>query len=278
MHDPKHPVFKAPENINTKIWRFINMEKFWSMLERESLHFSKVTAFDDPFEGRIPEFNKKMGHQIYEPTKEQFKDEEQFEKFLRIRMQAFDMLYQSNKESVLVNCWYLDDYESASMWKLYSTNNAGIAIQSTYNRLSECFNSNSSDLIYIGNVNYSDYSKEWMDERNAYEPFVRKRKSFEKESELRALTMLPVDFGQKVLSDSDKEREKKNPTKPKKIDIKELTKNGKTVKVDLEVLIEKIYIAPLASSEFEEMVFSITNRIQPNLFNRIEKSDLYTLR
>lgn len=278
MHDIKHPVFKAPNDVNAKIWRFINIEQLWSLLERESLHFSRVTVFEDPFEARVPEFNKKMGRQVYSQGGHQFKSEQAFEKFLKARIQAFETLYEQMTKAVLVNCWHLNEYESASMWKVYSTNNYGVSIQSTYQRLSGSFKTNTSDIVYIGKVRYADFTKEWMDERNAYEPFVLKRTSFESEAELRALTTLPYEFGKKVLSDADKEREKTNPSKPKTVDPKELTKNGKFVKVDLETLIETIYIAPLASEEFEEMVKSIIKKISPNLVNKIKKSELYTLR
>ena len=278
MHDTKHPVFKAPDDVNAKIWRFINIEQLWSLLERESLHFSRVTVFEDPFEARVPEFNKKMGRQVYSQIKNQFNNEQQFEKFLEMRIRAFENLYKQMTKTILVNCWHLNEYESASMWKIYSTNNYGIAIQSTYQRLSDSFKTNTSDNIYIGKVRYADFTKEWMDENNAYEPFVLKRISFESEAELRAVTSLPYESGVKVLSDADKEREKTNPSKPKTVDPKELTKNGKFVKVDLETLIENIYIAPLTSVEFEEMAKSIVKKISPNLVNKIIKSELYTLR
>jgi hypothetical protein len=278
MHDPKHPTFHAPKNPNAKIWRFIDIQKFWSLLEKEALHFSKVTTFEDPYEGRVPEFNKKMGREVYTEFKSEFKSEEAFENFLKVRMQSFEILYNKNKETTLVNCWHLNEYESASMWKLYSTNSHGIAIQSTYKKLSDSFTSNNSDLVYIGEVIYSDFAKEWMDERNAYTPFITKRKSFESERELRAVTALPwEDEGQRILSNSDKEREKTNPTPPRKIDPSELTKNGKLVQINLETLIENIFIAPLATEQFEDMVRSITTKIKPNLVSRITKSDLYTL-
>ncbi|MBM3911021.1 MAG: DUF2971 domain-containing protein, partial [Thaumarchaeota archaeon] len=169
-------------------------------------------------------------------------------------------------------------YESALMWKVYSTNSHGIAIQSTYKKLSDSFNSNNSDVVYISEVIYSDFAKEWMDERNAYTPFITKRKSFESERELRALTVLPwKDEGKVVLSDADKERERTTPTQARKIDPNELSKNGKFVRINLETLVENIFISPLATEQFEDMVRSKTMTVKPNLTGKIIKSDLYTL-
>ena len=34
-----------------------------------------------------------------------------------------------------INCWHMNDHESAAMWKLYLKSNEGIAVQSTYETL-----------------------------------------------------------------------------------------------------------------------------------------------
>jgi hypothetical protein len=78
------------------------------------------------------------------------------------------------------------------MWNLYSHENAGIAIQSTTTKLSKCFEDNNEDTIWIGKVQYLDFSKDWMDKWNdILEAFIIKRKSFEYENEIRAITCLP---------------------------------------------------------------------------------------
>lgn len=277
MHDKNHPTFIAPDNKDAKIWRFIDIEKFCSLLHNESLHFARVTTFDDPYEGTMPEYNEKMGEIFYSEVKHRFKDQEQFENYLKQRIPHMKNLYNELRKIVVVNCWHLNEYESASMWKLYTNNYTGIAIRSTYRKLSASFKNNVSDTVWIGKVTY-DFNLKWMNEWNIYEAFVSKRRSFECESELRAVTSLPDDhIGEKVLSDSDKEREKKHPTKPRVIEQSELTDNGKFVKSDLDVLIEKIYIAPFATEPFEQMVNSITEKFKPDLVKRIVKSDLYTL-
>ena len=37
-------------------------------------------------------------------------------------------------KSTLVNCWHQNEFESEAMWRLYSENNKGIAIQTTLQR------------------------------------------------------------------------------------------------------------------------------------------------
>ncbi|HSB56446.1 MAG TPA: DUF2971 domain-containing protein [Nitrosopumilaceae archaeon] len=277
MHDKNHPTFIAPENTDAKIWRFIDIEQFWSLLERESLPFARVTTFDDPYEGTLPEYNEKLGESVYSEFKDKFKDKEQFENFLKQRIPTMKNLYNELRKITLVNCWHLNEHESALMWKSYTDNHTGIAIQSTYRKLSDSFKNNVSDTVWIGKVAYSDFRSKWMNESNAYYAFVTKRISFESESELRAVTSLPADsIGKKILSNSDKEREAKNPTKPRVIDSTELTENGKLIKTDLDTLIEKIYITPFASDQFEKIVKSITEKMKPSLISRIKKSSLYT--
>ena len=226
----------------------------------------------------LPEYNEKMGESVYSEFKDKFKNQEQFENFLKQRIPTMKNLYNELRKITLVNCWHLNEYESASSWKLYTNNYTGIAIRSTYRKLSDSLKKNTTDTVWISKVTYSDFKSEWMNESNAYYAFVTKRKSFVAESELRAVTSLPDDhIGKKVLSDSDRVREAKQHTKPRVINPNELTENGKFVKIDLETLIEKIYIAPFATKQFEQMVKSITEKFRPHLVKNIVKSDLYTL-
>ena len=80
----------------------------------------------------------------------------------------------------------MNQYESAAMWNIYSKTSESIAIQSSFKRLKDSFNSNSKK-IYIGKVNYADYNTEWIPEGNLLYPFLYKRKSFEHEKEIRAI-------------------------------------------------------------------------------------------
>jgi hypothetical protein len=52
------------------------------------------------------------------------------------------------------------------MSNLYSHENTGIDIQSTTRKLSKCFEDNNEDTIWIGKVQYLDFSKDGMDEWN----------------------------------------------------------------------------------------------------------------
>src|SRR5829696_1724635 len=119
MHEP-HPVFRPPPDIDGKIWQYMELAEFVSMLHRKALFFIKANKLRDPYEGLIPQFNNNM-------TRGPDYNEE----------------------------------ESAAMWNSYSHENAGIAIQSTTTKLSKCFRDNNDDTIWIGKVQYLDFSKDW---------------------------------------------------------------------------------------------------------------------
>jgi hypothetical protein len=59
MHEP-HPVFRPPPDIDGKIWQYMELAEFVSMLHRKALFFIKANKLRDPYEGLIPQFNNKM--------------------------------------------------------------------------------------------------------------------------------------------------------------------------------------------------------------------------
>ena len=136
----------------------------------------------------------------------------------------------------------MNDYESAAMWKLYLKTDEGVAIQSTFKRLTESFFDYAEHDVHIGTVKYIDYEAEWLPEGYSFYPFLHKRKSFEHERELRAIIQ-------------------KYPTKGNEIDYtQEIFDIGAYINVDLYTLIEKIFVSPTAPKWFNDVVKSIINK------------------
>lgn len=138
-------------------------------------------------------------------------------------------------KQTFINCWCMRDYESAALWRLYLQSNEGIAIQSTFKRLAESFN-DSQEIVYIGMVNYIDYEKDSFDESNTFKAFLYKRKSFEFEHELRA-----------VLTHD-----------------RQAPELGKYVSVELDRLIDRVYISPTAPRWFGKLAKSIVRKYEIN--------------
>jgi hypothetical protein len=129
---------------------------------------------------------------VYNEQEQKTKNQEQSDDFTGILPHSMIRQFKLHRELVLINGWHSNEYESAAMWNLYSHENTGIAIQSTTKKLSKCFEENNEDMIWIGKIQYLDFSKDGMDEWNdVFEAFLIKRKSFEYENEIRAATCLP---------------------------------------------------------------------------------------
>lgn len=229
----EHPVFEKPKNENAKIWRYVDFTKFVSLLDKSALFFTRADTLGDPFEGSYSRANIERRPVIYgEKSKTPQGILTTLSKFL-----------QALPKFTVINSWHLNEYESAAMWKLYLKSNEGIAIRSTFNRLKSCFKDENHD-IHIGRVKYIDYEKDWMPEGNTFYPFLHKRKSFEHELELRAVI-------QEV------------PSKDGKIDLsKPPFDEGVYVSVDLDVLIDRIYLAPTSPRWLFELVNSVTRKYE----------------
>jgi hypothetical protein len=225
----QHPVFESPQDLNAKIWRFMDFTKFVSLLDKSALFFTRADKLGDPFEGSFSRANIKLRPEIYK------------EKIPQSALEQMSQFFSKVIKFTFVNCWHLNEYESAAMWKLYLKSNEGIAVRSTFNRLKECFGDDKYD-IFIGKVKYIDYERDWLPEGNAFYPFVHKRRSFEHEQELRAVI-------QEI------------PFKDDKLDLSMLPQDdGIYIKVYLDMLIESIYVAPTSPTWLFDLVKSVSKQ------------------
>jgi hypothetical protein len=251
-----HPVLTPPDEENAKIWRYMDFTKFYSLIDKSALYFAQVDSLEDKFEGSLPKtfyysnsmaektFSNKLHSEEYNRSAKELK-----EAIGQIDRKNLE-LSQTKKKWTFVNCWHLNDYESAAMWKLHLKSEEGVAIQSTYRRLVDCFNKEDDEIeVYIGTVNYIDYEKEQIPLQNALYPFIYKRKSFEHEKELRAII-----FGPKRL--------RPIPTPKGAIYIEEHCElpHGLLIPVNLETLIENVYVAPTAPYWFEDLAKSVLKK------------------
>lgn len=241
MQDHLASVFIKPENENVKIWRFLDFTKYVSLLDNQSLFFSSLTKLEDPYEGVLPKSN--VEDQKRALAKFEFSDETL--KWI-INMDFF-------KKFILVNCWQMSDNDSNLMWKTYVKNGYGVAIQSTFKKLEYVF-SNNPDVL-IGMVRYIDHNSDKIPSDNFFHQFLHKRKNFSDEQELRAITEYK--------------------TKSNRISEEELDSiKGIHIKIDLDELIEKIYVAPTSSEWFLELTKSVSKKFGMN--KPIEKSSIFT--
>ena len=162
----KHPAFDPPEDPDGTIWRFTDLAKFLSLLLRRELYFYRADLQEDPFEGAIWKLYGQDGKQ----TKQ-------------LHGKARRWLDQG----VFVSSWHCNEHESMAMWKIYGAEASGLALRSTYNRLIRSF-PEAPEPIHVGVVRYIDFDEDAEPQDEDWFPFMHKRKAFEYEQELRAVT------------------------------------------------------------------------------------------
>ena len=134
------------------------------------------------------------------------------------------------------SCWHINEGESEAMWRLYGATGAGIAIESTSERLEAATKDAAPHAVHIDPVRYMDFDQDPIDKggHRHLMGFI-KRKSFEHERELRAVVMLP---------ESGK---------------------GAGIPCDMNTLIARIHIAPLAEPYYVDAVRYVTDHADPRL-------------
>lgn len=163
-----------------------------------------------------------------------------------IPQKIYDDMELYVKKRLYISCFHQNDYESAAMWNLYAKEN-GIAIKTTAQRLKNCFCNEEKD-IEISKVAYIDYNEDFMPEGNLFYWGLHKRKSFAHEREIRCLFL-----NQKEICDCP----------------------GVYIKVDIEELIEKIYISPYAPIYVQSTLNELLKKFEFDV--TIIRSPLYNL-
>lgn len=246
----EHPIFVQPNNEDIKVWRYMDFTKLVSLIDSRCLHFSRVDKLGDPFEGSWPKKNVLARQSIPDDMPEETRNS--FAK-------AMTNIGESNKNwprYTAINCWHMNEHESAAMWKLYLKSDEGIAIQSTYKKLKSSLID--EEKIFLGIVKYIDYEMEWIADGNLFSSFVHKRKSYEHEQEVRALVIKWPTGDSGFRNDT--------------------IGDGLKIKTDIDNLVERIYVAPSAQDWFAELVKAVVTRYEYNfevVHSRMDDKPLY---
>lgn len=242
----QHQHFQPPSDSSVKIWRYLDFTKYVSLLERRSLFFARADKLGDPFEGSHTAENLaaiKQRFHAYTP--------EETIKGLAI----YTDQHRRAVTEMAISSWHMNKHESAAMWKLYLLSHEGLAVQSTFARLADSVNGSPHEVM-IGVIKYLDYSREMMPQDNVFWPFLHKRRSFEHESELRALVWRPQEI------------------KVKGGDLEPVIEAGLYVEVDLDTLVENVYVSPTAPGWFRDLVGAVS--LKYGLNRTAIRSDLAT--
>ncbi len=224
----EHPKLMLPPD-DTIIWRYNTFTEFLAMLAEGSLFFCRLDQLHDQWEGVYPEGmldwwagNLDDGASFHEETSSLKR-----------------MLIEKVIPSHFINSWYISEFESDAMWRLYGHKSEGVAVKSTLGKLKRVLQKGPEE-IYLGKVEYIDYNH-WAPpptptEREALfpvEPFFWKRWGFQHENELR--TLLKQDYSDEA-------------------------QKGINVEVDLNVLLDSVYLFPDSQDWFYKLTRTLMDK------------------
>lgn len=207
--------FETPGD-DEKIWRYMSFDKLELFIIEKLLYFCSIDTLkqDDPYEGSY--YGSVFLDEIGPPEAKRLAD-----------------LMNQCGPPMAVNCWHLSEYESMAMWRIYTKDGKGIAIQSTVGCLKNAL-SCVDEIVRIGKIQYTDdlidHPTDWTFDK--FSCVTTKRKCYDFEKELRAF----------VWEAGDDKR----------------TQDGSVkLPVETEILIERIFLAPNSSDEIRTNVLRL---------------------
>lgn len=241
------------------LWQYMSLEKLIYLLSKKQLYFTPLSVFkdSDPFEGCKPEVLIKEHVKAYKAEIMELEKATQsvlgedinnplysdlITKIQKVKRTPA-LVHDAIIDRTVVNCWHASETESEAMWKLYTDNGKGIAIESTVGNLEKSINSLKQKYkVQLYPVKYLDFSKKDLKASecvmDGHTSPVLKRVAFEHEKEIRAF-ILP------------------NPDGNHLSDLLQVPTSSIEIPVNLDLLISKIHISPFSKEPFIESVFTV---------------------
>lgn len=219
----------------TSLWRYVDLYRYLDLLQTAELHLTRADQMEDRWEGAYSKVNVATRPDLYGEHWDRMS-------------QSMPFIYQHARTHTYMNCWFMGETQSYAMWKLYDAAGKGVAVRTTAARLKEALIGEHRPPLAGAKVKYVNYDETFIPEGNMFFPYVHKRSSFEFECEYRLLAMwspksLEVDEHNTVV--------RSEPDEPPPF-LRE--------QVNLEVLIERVYVSPDAPDWVARVVQEVTAR------------------
>ncbi|RQG92839.1 hypothetical protein EA462_01025 [Natrarchaeobius halalkaliphilus] len=228
----------------------MDLSKLYTILEDEYLWFNHVTNFDDPYEGV---YSEKTAKKIAEMHVDWFDLSEE---------EALKKAKAGNLSSY-VNCWTNSPHQSVALWEKFVEGNKGVAIKTRASNLRAAITDKRRGTDYIsfrfGKVEYTDYEETMP--RGISAPVYHKRNSFDYEKEYRVVIsnyLQSATEGAPTITSDGVEW----PYDP-----------GLEISIDVNELVESVYISPTADSYFPDVVGDIVDNSKIDV--EVIQSDLF---
>lgn len=221
--DDGHPTFVHPPR-DAHVWRYMPFERFATLITSAELFFARADLLGDEWEGTM--WRGALPVEV-EPSAGPSPDGTVIFNDATAEREFFEQ----QRQRTFISCWHMSEHERIGMWTRFG---GSVAIRSTFGRLVDALprdgegeerNPGNPGLdpisLRAGTVWYGDWPIERIRKDTGYGPLMHKRNIHAEERELRIV-------GDYVFVD--------------RVDV-----DGWRVPVDLEGLIEAIYVAPGAT-------------------------------
>ena len=213
--------------------------------------FSRLGALQDKFEGTNPDGFRAGVLKIAEDpeTVERLRSSGPWDSFMAVADQGRNG--DDGRLMMLVNCWFIGNAETLEMWRDYGDRGKGIAIRSTVNRLATAFQipGDCRLISRVGRISYVDFRSHELRTNDVNKVAFIKDKSFERENEVRVLTLNSFHSG---CLNSDGTQIWGRSFDP---NIK-----GLCITCDLKVLIRSVIVGPNSTQHFRMLIKRIVAR------------------
>jgi len=213
----KHSLLEQPKDSRQKLWRYLTYERLLEIINTSSLFFPHISQFSDKFEGLLTE---KARETLFRAEHAKYKD-------AKVAAASVDS-YESFKDAFFILCWHMSNHESYLMWKAYAER--GCAIQTNFERLVASFPDTPPEINGCV-INYIDYERDSLPIGNTFSSVSYKELPYRGENEFRLLFWKTSLINQNY------------PVGDRHVKIA----------VDIDMLIENIYINPSKDIDIAEL-------------------------
>ncbi len=224
-----------------KMWRYLQPDKFEWLIKNSALYLAKASRFKDPLEGIIPELSLQL-----------IKKFEESIGMIHDRAKWIEIM-QNFRDSTYVNCWHINEDETARMWKEYCPVRKddegenifeGVVIETTYQQLDNACDE-PPEKYFLTIVKYiKDIVKKYIKQGNSLHLFAHKDESFIDEKEGRIIS------------------------------IGNVNEDHLEMEINLDMVINAIYVHPCASQEYYGSVEKFLKEHSPSLVAKLKWSSL----
>ena len=203
----EHPTeFNLKQLENHFLWKYLDLYKLLDLITTKELYFTRFDHFEDGLEGltgtAVSLMALTQGRTLTMETVIKTVDEDTqkllIEKDRNNRRELEEIINRSQKTQ-FASCWFLDNRESLSMWKIYSKNE-GIALKFKAKQLAETviasaesFTNSDFKMLYYGKVDYKNIWPFDPDERfDGKFNGLKKDRSYGCENEFRFVAVIPL--------------------------------------------------------------------------------------